>query len=377
MMSVSVPSIPARLGVVQRVLPTYRAPFFEALTAACRDGLGVFAGSPRPDEAIESAHELKTARLFPARNLHLFRSRFYLLSQPGLLPWLADWQPDVLILEANPRYLTTPVAVRWMHARRRPVIGWGLGAPQAAGGRADMRRKFIRQFDALLTYSSRGAAEYASLGFPAERIFVAPNAAAPRPVNPPPQRPDSPSAPLTVLFTGRLQARKRVDLLLRACAALPVGIQPRLVIIGDGPERPALQALAAQIYPRADFPGGLYGADLQPFLQSADLFVLPGTGGLAVQQAMSAALPVIVAEADGTAADLVRPTNGWQVTPGSLDSLTSTLAEALADLPRLRRMGLESFRIVRDEINLEAMVAAFARAVACVMGGSDAHSTGG
>jgi len=369
--------IPARLGVVQRVLPTYRAPFFEALAAACRDGLGVLAGSPRPDEAIEPARELKTARLFPARNSHLFRSHFYLLAQPGLLQWLADWQPDVLIVEANPRYLSTPAAVRWMHVRRCPVIGWGLGAPQSAGGRAGLRRKFIRQFDALLTYSSRGAAEYTSLGFPAQRIFVAPNAAAPRPVNPPPQRPDTPSAPLTVLFTGRLQARKRVDLLLRACAALPAELQPRLVVVGDGPERAALQSLANSIYPQAEFPGGLYGADLQPYLNTADLFVLPGTGGLAVQQAMSAALPVIAAEADGTAADLVRPANGWQVQPGSLDSLTSTLAEALADVPRLRRMGLESFRIVCDEINLEAMVAAFIRAVACVMGGSDAHSSGG
>ena len=39
----------------------------------------------------------------------------------------------------------------------------------------------------------------------------------------------------------------------------------------------------------------------------ADLFVLPGTGGLAVQEAMSYALPVIVAKGDGTQEDLVRP----------------------------------------------------------------------
>ncbi len=46
--------IPVRLGLVQRVLPDYRALFFDTLAGACPQGLGVFAGQPRPDEAIES-----------------------------------------------------------------------------------------------------------------------------------------------------------------------------------------------------------------------------------------------------------------------------------------------------------------------------------
>ena len=70
-------TIPARLGLVQRVLPVYRVPFFEALAEACTGGLGVFAGQPRPDEAIESADSLQIARLFPAKNRHYFHNRIY------------------------------------------------------------------------------------------------------------------------------------------------------------------------------------------------------------------------------------------------------------------------------------------------------------
>ncbi len=373
------PSIPARLGIVQRVLPVYRAPFFEALATACRNDLGVFAGQPRLVEAIESAEQLKTARLFPAVNRHFFNGKLYLCFQQGLIAWLEAWQPDVLILEANPRYLSTPAAVRWMHQRQRPVIGWGLGTPAATGAfsglRSAARRNFVNQFDALITYSQTGAAEYAALGYPQERIFVAPNAAAARPKAAPPPRPAQVQRP-TVIFTGRLQARKRVDLLLRACAALPISLQPHLVIVGDGPERQALQALAGEIYPQAEFTGALFADELKPFLELADLFVLPGTGGLAVQQAMAAALPVIVAEADGTQADLVRADNGWLVQPGDLAALTARLGQALADIPSLRQMGLKSYKIITEEINLEAMVAAFARAVACVLGGTHAHSSG-
>ena len=44
------PSFEGRLGLVQRVLPAYRAPFFEALAQRCAGGLGLFAGQARAEE---------------------------------------------------------------------------------------------------------------------------------------------------------------------------------------------------------------------------------------------------------------------------------------------------------------------------------------
>ena len=165
---------------------------------------------------------------------------------------------------------------------------------------------------------------------------------------------------------GRLQARKRIDSLLRACAVLSEvegPDAPRLVIVGDGPERGNLEQVAQQIYPSAQFIGAKHGDELKPYFAEADLFVLPGTGGLAVQEAMSHGLPVIVAKGDGTQDDLVRPENGWQIPPGDEDALISTLREALSDISRLRKMGVESYRIVSQEINLEKMVEAFVGAL--------------
>jgi glycosyltransferase involved in cell wall biosynthesis len=171
-----------------------------------------------------------------------------------------------------------------------------------------------------------------------------------------------------VLFVGRLQARKRLDQLLQACSALPEGIQPRLVIVGDGPERLRLEDLARQVYPTAEFPGAMQGPELEPFFRAADLFVLPGTGGLAVQQALSYGLPVILGRGDGTNDGLVRPANGWQITPDDLQSLTATLREALSDVRRLRTMGAQSYRIAVEDVNLEKMVAAFVAAVFTTLG---------
>src|SRR3990172_3199317 len=139
--------------------------------------------------------------------------------------------------------------------------------------------------------------------------------------------------------------------------------KPRLVIVGEGPERENLEQVARQVYPSAQFIGARHGDELKPYFAGADLFVLPGTGGLAVQEAMSHGLPVIVAKGDGTQDNLVRPGNGWQVPPGNYDALVSTMKEALADVERLREMGKESFRIVSEEINLEKMVEVFVRAL--------------
>ena len=352
---------PHRLGLQQRVLPSYRVPFFDLLAQSC-ESMSLFAGQARPVEMIAGGRP-QVAAYHEAKNIHLFSGAFYLCHQQNFISWLEEWHPHTLIVEANPRYLATSAAVNWMHARGRKVIGWGLGSPPLSGPLAGFRQKsrisFLSKFDALLAYSQRGADEYAALGFPREKIFVAHNSVSPKPtfnLQPATFKP-TPS----ILFVGRLQARKRVDHLLRACAEMDS--KPRLMIVGDGPERAALESLAKDVYPSAEFIGAKHGADLKPYFEQADLFVLPGTGGLAVQEAMSYGLPVIVAKGDGTQDDLVRDGNGWQIQPEDYGALVSTMKNALSDTARLRKMGTESFRIVSEEINIQKMVEVFVDAL--------------
>jgi len=356
-----------RLGLLQRVLPTYRAPFFDLLAKSCQGGLSIFAGQPLPVEGIATTVDLDAAHVKLTHNRHISdpSSSLYLCWQDGVLEWLETQNPDALIVEANPRYFSTRLAVRWMRARERPVLGWGLGAPPLAGTLALARRwnrlTFLRALDGIIAYSQRGADQYRAIGV--TQVFVAHNAVAQRPTTHPSVRADSLSGLPTILFVGRLQVRKRLDILLRACATFPEESQPRLIIVGDGPARSESQSLAREIYPQADFVGAVHGAALTPYFAAADLFALPGTGGLAVQQAMTHGLPVIVAQGDGTQDDLVRSENGWQVPPGDETAFTEILHIALSDIPRLRRMGSESYRIVREEINLEMMVSAFVDAL--------------
>jgi glycosyltransferase involved in cell wall biosynthesis len=223
----------------------------------------------------------------------------------------------------------------------------------------------VHQFDALIAYSTAGADEYAALGIPRERLFVAHNAVSSAPSQAP-VRVERGGNPPQILFVGRLQARKRLDLLIQACAILSMDIA--LTVVGDGLSRTELSALASDIYPRTIFTGALRGQELEDQFKNADLFVLPGTGGLAVQEAMSYGLPVIVAEGDGTQNDLVSGGNGWLVPVGDLDSLVAAMREALDDPVGLEQMGMRSYEMVRDRFNIDLMVDVFIDALDFVGG---------
>jgi glycosyltransferase involved in cell wall biosynthesis len=82
---------------------------------------------------------------------------------------------------------------------------------------------------------------------------------------------------------------------------------------------------------------------------------------------MSYGLPVIMGQGDGTNDQLACPGNGWQIPPDDLSALEGALQTALSDAVRLRRLGAESYRIVREEINLERMVGVFIEAVNSVI----------
>ena len=359
-----------KLALQQRVLPAYRRPFFDRLAGACEGGLNVFTGEPRLEESIQTASDLAVAHWQKGENLHLFRGSLYLCYQRGLIRWLQRLNPDSLIMEANPRYLSNRRAVDWMHSNDRPVVGWGLGAPavegRSAGYRRGYRKRFLDGFDALIAYSTKGAEEYAELGYRSECIFVAPNAVVPPPSKEIKHQPAK-KRPGRLLFVGRLQRRKRVDLLLQACARLQS--KPEVIIVGDGPAREEFEEIARGVYPSAQFVGPRFGSDLQQYFAYADIFVLPGTGGLAVQEAMAAALPVIVAEGDGTQRDLVSGGNGWLVQSGDLDGLTAALHEALRHPRRLVKMGEKSYLMAVEQFNIERMTEVFVSVLHKVMEG--------
>jgi glycosyltransferase involved in cell wall biosynthesis len=363
--------LPRRIGIQQRVLPAYRAAFFDSLARALPGMLTVFAGSPGSREGIPQAEALHSATWIKAGNHPLGLGRFSALWQSGWREWITAEDPEVLILEANPRYLSNYFLLRRMRSRARPVIGWSLGPARAAGILSGFMRAFYDAYSAIVVYSRNGAEAFRALGIEGEKIFTAPNAvesdtaeillAQPRAKEAARSALELDSRPV-ILFVGRLQQRKHVDSLLRVCAR--TGDACQLLIVGDGEDRTRLEGIAAQVFPSARFTGDLRGEALGRCFLAADLFILPGTGGLAMQEAMLYGKPVAAAEADGSQKDLVREgENGWLLPPGDEDALLRVVRDALKDPRRLEEMGTASRRIVRETATMERMVEGFLQAL--------------
>ena len=132
----------------------------------------------------------------------------------------------------------------------------------------------------------------------------------------------------------RLVPRQGVDILVMAWSSIGLGDEAVLEIGGRGPERRALEALAAGD-DSISFRGRIPNEELVEFYKGCDLFVLPtysGEGyGLVVAEAMSCGRPVVATRSGGPA-ELVRDgVDGLLVPPGDVSELGRAILELVRD----------------------------------------------
>jgi 1,2-diacylglycerol 3-alpha-glucosyltransferase len=156
------------------------------------------------------------------------------------------------------------------------------------------------------------------------------------------------------LYLGRLAPEKNLAECLRAFAAYRArGGRWSIVLVGDGPERRALEqySRAAGLCREVIFAGLKSARETIPYYAFAGCFVLPSTRepwGLVVNEAMASGLPVIVSKRCGCAEDLVSDgANGYLFDPASPDQLAERMwAVSLVSDDALRNMGRISREIV-------------------------------
>jgi len=160
---------------------------------------------------------------------------------------------------------------------------------------------------------------------------------------------------LIIAFSGRLELKKNVSLLLDAWPTLVAnGLEAELLILGDGSQQATLRRQAKSVGAVAHFIGVV--DDVVPWLQAADIFVLPSiTEGLsnAMLEAMAVGLPCVVSAVGGALDVIASGHNGLLIDPTRKDQLTTALLSLGRDPELCRQMGTSARETVIAQYSLE------------------------
>ncbi|MGO9336230.1 MAG: glycosyltransferase family 4 protein [Terracidiphilus sp.] len=187
-----------------------------------------------------------------------------------------------------------------------------------------------------------------------------------------------------ILFAAKLIPRKRCVDLLEAYLQLlkldSIEPLPYLLIVGNGEQRHSLENRAKEARPGdIHFLGFCNQSELPRFYDLCNVFVLASVEepwGLAINEVMNAARPVIVSDQVGCQKNLVHPgVNGCVVRSGDINGLVESLKMILANEQTARAMGAESLRII-DQYNFEQNLSGLRQALHAVTPGFPLTSAG-
>jgi len=277
------------------------------------------------------------------------------------LPKLRSLQPDIIhahdmfaaaTTAATAKYLFgTPIVI---NPHRSDKLGDVYRLKHKTMGSSRIAI-FRQKADAFVSISHEIKAELLEIGIPADRCFLIPNgidAERFAPLSSEEKRAlraklGLPDVPI-VIFTGRLAPEKRVNNLITIWPAVrAVHPEALLLILGTGDEETSLKQMAGE---GVQFAGLI--ENVAPYLQAADLFVLPSIAegfSISLLEALSSALPAVVTNVGGAADIIDHKTNGWLLPPDDLSALQEAITALLDDADcrlRLGRQGRE--RVLRD-----------------------------
>ncbi|HVN87514.1 MAG TPA: glycosyltransferase [Candidatus Binatia bacterium] len=234
---------------------------------------------------------------------------------PNEIAWVLGGRGRPLVVTAHCEVVRYPVLARLLTPLTQAVL--------RAARRILISGEFMRAAPVLATHRER--VQLIRFGVDLDRFRPDPTAPDPLPSIAHPR----------IVFVGQLRHYKGLPVLAAALARLP---HAQLIVVGDGPERPSLEA-ALQAHgcrARAHLLGALGDDPLIRVLQTADAAVLPSTSraeafGLSIAEAQACGLPAVTTEVGtGTAHTVADGVSGRVVRPGDPDALAEALEWCLA-----------------------------------------------
>ena len=177
-----------------------------------------------------------------------------------------------------------------------------------------------------------------------------------------PRQAASPGAELTIGSVGRLVGVKNYPLLLQAAARLPAGLRWRLQLVGEGPERLALQEEARRLGlgERVSFLG--HRDDVPELLRQFDIFVLPSISeGMSntLLEAMAAGVTVIASDVGGNREIIEAGRSGLLFPSGDVAAAARQLTAAAESVELRSRLAAAGIERAQKTFGMRAMLESY------------------
>lgn len=361
--------------IAYKALPHYRYGVFRNLSAPGSGMEVVFvAGDHAKDDSIP------TIPLTTFPNHRLLKNHFVgkLMWQSGLLRQLVRERPDSVIFTGDATFISTWVGAALARALGATVFFWTIGWHRPESGvKRIVRLSFYRLAHCLLLYGETGREIGIEMGYPASRMRMIYNSFESNLTGLEPQAEESrntlaelPNKGLTIGAVVRLNWVKKLDMIVEAAGILSSrGIKVSVLLVGEGPARPNLAALASRLGVSLSMPGAAYSADqLRKVYEQMSLTVVPEVAGLTVMQSLSFGTPVITnGDKYGQApeAEAVVPgETGDFYRVGDVDDLANTIERWLSHVASSNDLVADRCRL---EISERWSTAAQAKAIRCAV----------
>lgn len=368
-------------------IPHYRARVFELLSQ--RDDVHfTVVADPEPDTPY-----LKTLRGDEGRTIRAVHAHTRIIRvprlpdlywQPLVLSMVLKERPDAVIALGTPYSLTAWALLITGKILRIPVLLWGHGLLGVERGpKWWLRRALYRLAAGHLLYGEHARELLRQKGFDAHSLYVVYNsldfdaqtciaAELSR------EQVDAFRGSLgiqegegLVVFTGRLQPVKRLDLLLQAVGLLARrGRCIHIALVGEGSERRNLGQLAAElkINDRLHFLGESYDERYLGLVVGAgDLCVIPSGAGLSVMHALVFGTPVLLHDRvehhfpEWEA--VIEGQTGFFYRYDDVDDLAAKMEQAIFPVPAKKVMAEACKAVINEKYNPHRQVETFVRAV--------------
>ena len=370
------------------MLQPYRITFYDKLSKILLDRaeMMVFHGTKAKEDGRPSfkGETPFPERGFPARTINVLRLN--MVVNDGMFNTMKSYDPDLVIMQGIGGDISLRRISKWVRQHHKKLVFWTCGwePGRAKGTLLVLKNKLVSAFfkraDFHLTYSTTATKYVEGMGIDPADIRTCYNG-----IETDDLVANSPGilrksveirheleleSFVTFLFVGGLIPEKKVDLLLEAFSALCKKYDRiKLIIIGDGPLRPMVEEKLGSLNdPNILFLGRIIDG-VDPYFAACDCFVLPGTGGLALNQAMFWGKTCIVGKADGTEDDLViEQVSGYRFEADDAGSLEAAMERRINENPENIRIFSENSRqIIRDKSNVNHMVKIFSETISTLL----------